>query len=651
MKLKKLTLQGYKTFASKTDFEFDDGITAVVGPNGSGKSNIADALRWVLGEQSYGTLRGKRTTDMIFAGSQTRARAGMAQAILTLDNSDGWLPIDYAEVEIGRRAYRSGENEYLLNGQKVRLKDITDLLATSGLAERTYTIIGQGMVDRALSLRADERRALFEEAAGIMHYKTRRAETLRRLNETEHNLERVRDILAEIRPRLASLRRQATRARNYEQVQQDLRELLRIWYGFKWDQSREELRRARDAASRSEKEWQRSRQALLVQQQNLDDFQAQINRAQQRIGELQAEREQMREQWEAARREAAVLLERRAALRRQVDDIDQELPALETQLGEAQANLQAATDDLGMAQAGLDQQRGLLRMFNETFEEQRQQIARWQQAVVAAEQERAQAQRLAAQAEGQLTQLRERLGEQAEAGSTAEGEDLAALQAQAERQTAVLSAAQKGVNSLRAERQNLQQRRQELIATLKEQRREAREQEAALNGRRGQTARQEARVEMLDQLRTKEVQVSEGVELLGPLAGLIDIPEAYQTAVEAALAARLATLVVNDSDSLWSIVDGPHEQALTVAAVADVTPPEIPPAPAVSGVIGWAAEEVREPGRGDGRGAAAVGAGAAGREPAHGLRAGTAAAAGQPGRGPGRVGGPCRRPGANARQG
>ena len=181
MRLKRLVLQGYKTFATKTEFVFDEGITAVVGPNGSGKSNIADAVRWVLGEQSYSTLRGKRTEDMIFAGSRSRPRAGMAQAILTLDNSDGWLPIDYTEVEIGRRAYRSGENEYLLNGQKVRLRDITELLASSGLAERTYTMIGQGLIDQALSLRADERRALFEEAAGISRYKMKRAETLRRL--------------------------------------------------------------------------------------------------------------------------------------------------------------------------------------------------------------------------------------------------------------------------------------------------------------------------------------------------------------------------------------------------------------------------------------------------------------------------------------
>ena len=191
----------------RTDFVFDGNITAIVGPNGSGKSNIADAIRWVLGEQSYLTLRGKRTTDMIFAGGRNRPRSGMAQVLLTLDNTEGWLPIDYSEIEIGRRAYRSSENEYLLNGQKVRLRDVSDLLANSGLSERTYTIIGQGLVDRALSLRPDERRALFEEAAGIGLYKSKRNDALRKLQETQSNLDRVHDILMEITPRLRKLKR------------------------------------------------------------------------------------------------------------------------------------------------------------------------------------------------------------------------------------------------------------------------------------------------------------------------------------------------------------------------------------------------------------------------------------------------------------
>src|SRR5512147_693280 len=220
--LKSLELQGYKTFASRTNFEFASTVTAIVGPNGSGKSNLSDALRWVLGEQSFSLLRAKKTEDLIFSGSEQRPRASMASATIVFDNADGWLPIDYTEVAITRRAYRDGDNEYLLNGQRVRLRDVSELLAQSGLAERTYTIIGQGLVDAALSLKADERRRLFEEAAGIGLHRSRREEALRRLEATRRNLERVQDILAELKPRLHSLERQARRFQEYEQLRSDL---------------------------------------------------------------------------------------------------------------------------------------------------------------------------------------------------------------------------------------------------------------------------------------------------------------------------------------------------------------------------------------------------------------------------------------------
>ncbi|MCB0228185.1 MAG: AAA family ATPase, partial [Anaerolineae bacterium] len=229
MRLKHLELQGYKTFAARTDFAFKGGLTAIIGPNGSGKSNVADAIQWVLGEQSFGRLRAKRSEDMIFTGSNERARMGMAQASLTLDNYDGWLPLDYGEVVITRRAYRSGENEYYLNGTRVRLRDVSDLLAQSGLSKRTYTVIGQGLIDQALSLKPDERRALIEEAAGITGHQAKRETALRELDETRHNLERVQDILGEIEPRLRYLKVQARRAEERMQVQADLDTQLRIW--------------------------------------------------------------------------------------------------------------------------------------------------------------------------------------------------------------------------------------------------------------------------------------------------------------------------------------------------------------------------------------------------------------------------------------
>jgi len=229
LRLKSLELHGYKTFASKTLFEFADGITAIVGPNGSGKSNFADSLRWVLGEQSASLLRAKKTEDMIFSGSEHRPRSGMAAVTITFDNTVGWLPVDFSEVAVTRRAYRDGHNEYLLNGQTVRLRDINELLAQSGLSERTYTILGQGMVDASLALKADERRRLFEEAAGIGLYRSRREEALRRMENTQRNLERVLDILAELEPRLRGLERQAKRAQEYLQIQADLKLILREW--------------------------------------------------------------------------------------------------------------------------------------------------------------------------------------------------------------------------------------------------------------------------------------------------------------------------------------------------------------------------------------------------------------------------------------
>src|SRR5512143_218575 len=248
MKLKRLELQGFKTFATNSEFIFPTGVTAIVGPNGSGKSNVADAIRWVLGEQSYSLLRGKRTEDMIFAGSEQRPRAGMAEAMLTLDNSEGWLPVDFSEVVIGRRAYRSGENEYYLNGSRVRLKDVMEVLGASGLARRTYAVIGQGLVDQALSLRPEERRELFEEAAGIAHYQSKRDEALKKLDETQRNLERVRDILSEIGPRLRALQRQSERSLQYERLVGELRDLQRTWYGYHWGRTQEALRLARQSS-------------------------------------------------------------------------------------------------------------------------------------------------------------------------------------------------------------------------------------------------------------------------------------------------------------------------------------------------------------------------------------------------------------------
>ncbi len=203
-----LRLQGFKSFAERTVVEFGPGISAVVGPNGSGKSNLADALRWALGEQGR-ALRSRKSEDVIFAGSDRRAALGMADVTLVLDNADRLLPVEYGVLELGRRLYRSGENDYLLNKQRVRLRDLVELLDSAHLADNAFLFIGQGMVDQALALRPEERRPLFEEVAGVRRHERRRRKAEEQLAEAETNLARVDDILAELRPQARRLAAQA----------------------------------------------------------------------------------------------------------------------------------------------------------------------------------------------------------------------------------------------------------------------------------------------------------------------------------------------------------------------------------------------------------------------------------------------------------
>ena len=215
MYLKRIDVQGFKSFANKLVFEFDNGITGIVGPNGSGKSNIADAVRWVLGEQSAKQLRGAKMEDIIFAGTETRKPVSFAAVSLTIDNSDHQLDIDYDEVTVTRRVFRSGESEYLLNGNNCRLKDINELFYDTGIGKEGYSIIGQGQIDKILSGKPEERRELFDEAAGIVKYKKRKAAAVKNLESENNNLVRINDILAELEKQVGPLAKQSEKAKEY----------------------------------------------------------------------------------------------------------------------------------------------------------------------------------------------------------------------------------------------------------------------------------------------------------------------------------------------------------------------------------------------------------------------------------------------------
>lgn len=223
MFLKRIELAGFKSFADKTELEFVNGITAVVGPNGSGKSNISDGIRWVLGEQSAKSLRGGKMEDIIFAGSDARRAVNYGEVSLTLDNSDGALPLEYNEVTVTRRVHRSGDSEYMINKQACRLKDITELFMDTGIGKEAYSIIGQGRIEEILSTRSEDRRGIFEEASGIVKYKSRKKEATRKLDDTEQNLLRIHDLVSELEDQVEPLRKQSEVAIHFKELKEQLK--------------------------------------------------------------------------------------------------------------------------------------------------------------------------------------------------------------------------------------------------------------------------------------------------------------------------------------------------------------------------------------------------------------------------------------------
>lgn len=340
-KLLSLELHGYKTFASKTDFKFPGQITAIVGPNGSGKSNISDSIRWVLGEQAYSLLRGKKTVDMIFSGSEQRPRASMASVSITFDNQSGWLPVEFSEVTITRRAYRSGENEYLLNNQRVRLKEINELLANSGLGERTYTIIGQGLVDTALSLKPEERRRFFEEASGIGLYRSRREEATQKLDKTLQNMQRVNDILKELHPRLSYLEKSKEKAKQYMQVQNDLNLLLKDWYGYHWHSVQKELKYAGEFLNKQNEQLNARRGEKQELEAKVNKIQANLNEKRDQLANWHLELSKLHSIKEDATREIAVTEERERSIRERSQELESAILVMNDEVAQLQVELEA----------------------------------------------------------------------------------------------------------------------------------------------------------------------------------------------------------------------------------------------------------------------------------------------------------------------
>ncbi len=312
MYLKSIEIHGFKSFANKTELTFlpptkdSNSITAVVGPNGSGKSNVSDAIKWVMGEQKMSQLRGKKSEDIIFSGSDTKGKMGMASVMMTLDNSDGRAAIDYQELVIGRRLYRSGESEYLINGTAVRLLDLQLLLAKAQFGQGSYAIIGQGMIDRLLLQSSDDRKSFFDEAAGIKEFQIKRHQAFLRLNKTREHVEQAELLLQEISPRLKTLSRQVKKLEERKEVEIELREAQESYYATLFSHYSEKLRTIEEESVTVHSALHESQTALEAIQTELASLAAGSSR-QEVFAALQQEYAQTQQEKNGKERERAVL--------------------------------------------------------------------------------------------------------------------------------------------------------------------------------------------------------------------------------------------------------------------------------------------------------------------------------------------------------
>ena len=292
MYLKNIEVYGFKSFAQKINFEFHNGITGIVGPNGSGKSNVGDAVRWVLGEQSAKQLRGGNMQDVIFSGTENRKPLSFASVSITLDNGDHKLPVDYNEVTVTRRLYRSGESEYLINGSGCRLKDIQEMFYDTGIGKEGYSIIGQGQIDKILSGKPEERRELFDEAAGIVKFKRRKATTLKKLDEERQNLVRVTDILSELTKQLEPLEKQSEIARIYLSKREELKELDVNLFLLEHQQTGELLRELEAKLGQAQKELDEAQKAYERTRLEYDRLEKELEELNQKLDTLKEEQQQ-----------------------------------------------------------------------------------------------------------------------------------------------------------------------------------------------------------------------------------------------------------------------------------------------------------------------------------------------------------------------
>lgn len=559
MYLKALKLHGFKSFADNTTLRFEPGVTAVVGPNGCGKSNIADSIRWVLGEQSAKALRGGKMQDVIFEGADTRKAAQICEVSLLLTECEKQLGSEFHEIEIMRRVHRDGQSEYSLNGQPCRLKDIQKLFMDTGIGRTSYSIMAQGQIDQILSSKPEERRAVFEEAAGITKYKSARREAMNKLALTDQNLARVADVIGEVSRQIGSLRRQASKAMRYKRVNHRLRHLALAWSGYHHAELTATLGalEAKVTALRAEADARRA--SLDTQQATLDEKKTHRSRLNQRVQDAQQAVFDLRSQKEAAENAANLAQIRRSGLEDRLASSRDNLGELEMQLREVSAQVDTGAQDKQL-------QLGLLGSSDAVFQQRNREVAIAEGELSKLEQELHQAKFQLLQLESTVARLRtdcsgyevdQKTSVLRHDGLAQELEQVRAQQAAAAQMVSEVEARTEEALAEKSRANNESVAAQQAITDLT---REFREAQRKLSEIDRQLAQRTARLRLLQQLQERWEGFGEGAKavLQGRLdaalagakavpitAGLAVKPE-FGKAVEAILGAAAEAISVSD---------------------------------------------------------------------------------------------------------
>ncbi|MBP3901618.1 MAG: chromosome segregation protein SMC [Blautia sp.] len=565
MYLKNIEVHGFKSFAQKINFEFHNGITGIVGPNGSGKSNVADAVRWVLGEQSAKQLRGGNMQDVIFSGTELRKPLSFASVAITLDNTDRAIPVDYNEITVTRRLYRSGESEYLINGTACRLRDINEMFYDTGIGKEGYSIIGQGQIDKILSGKPEERRELFDEAAGIVKFKRRKNATLKKLDEEQANLVRVTDILNEVTRRLGPLERQSETARIYLARREEQRVLDVNLFLVEHELTKKELDDLNEKNSIAEKQ-------LAETQAAYDETRQEYDRLEKVLDELTGSIDELRDdiQTKAVRRQELsgrvdVLREQIAAGDRNSEIYKARLTAIEEDLKRRNTEKEALEERLSEARAGLKKGSALLAEKEIRLQEIRENAAECERAVEEGKNEIIELLNSRAATKGQA-QRNDALVEQVnirKAGISkeilslkSEEEQLLSQKAEAERS---LEAVNRLIEDMTAESEHLQDEIQKIHDELKKQndkmeigQRTFHREESRLESLRNMAERYDG---YGNSIRRVMEQKDKEKGILGVVADLIQVEKDYEIAIETALGGSIQNIVTDDEQTAKRMIE------------------------------------------------------------------------------------------------